>query len=284
MKVHHLKCGEIRGLAVNGRHLVCHCLLVETEASGLVLVDAGLGAQDLVDPVPRLGAAFTYGFARPSRDPSLSALAQVKALGFAPEDVRHVVVTHMDLDHVGGLVDFPHAAVHVHAIEHRTAMAPPTYKERERYRAPMWAHGPRFETYDEAGEPWFGFEAVRGLRGLPPDVLLVPLVGHTRGHTAVALRGPRGWMLHAGDAYFDHGEVHRPTRECPFLLRVFQTAAEMRRADRLANQDRLRALLSTESSIECFCAHDPHEFLAAQAREISGGVNGAAAPSRSTRP
>lgn len=31
-------------------HLVCHCLLVETDDSGLVLVDTGYGTEDCRDP------------------------------------------------------------------------------------------------------------------------------------------------------------------------------------------------------------------------------------------
>ncbi|MFD0510570.1 MBL fold metallo-hydrolase [Streptomyces aureus] len=30
-------------------------------------------------------------------------------LGYAVDDVRHIVLTHLDLDHAGGLPDFPRA-------------------------------------------------------------------------------------------------------------------------------------------------------------------------------
>jgi glyoxylase-like metal-dependent hydrolase (beta-lactamase superfamily II) len=36
---------------------------------------------------------------------------QVQRLGFDPRDVRHIVLTHLDFDHAGGLDDFPHATV-----------------------------------------------------------------------------------------------------------------------------------------------------------------------------
>ena len=36
------------------------------------------------------------------------------------------------------------------------------------------------------GERWIGFEAVRDLEGVPPEFLLVPLIGHTFGHAGVA--------------------------------------------------------------------------------------------------
>ena len=260
MRVHHLNCACIRGLTIHGRALACHCLLIETPAHGLVLVDTGLGTPDLADPVPRLGIEFSYGYARPRRDPALAAIAQIRKLGFAPGDVRHIVLTHMDLDHVGGLVDFPDARVHLHAAEYAAAMARHGFKAKKRYRPPMWAHGPRFATYSEEGEPWFGFSAVRGLEGLPEDILLVPLFGHTLGHCGVALRDESGWLLHAGDAYFDPREIKAPRRQCAPLVGLFQAIVQTDRAMRIENQDRLRRLTHDHPDLRVFCAHNPFEF------------------------
>lgn len=260
MRVHHLACGTLHPPLVPG-HMVCHCLLVETPKDGLVLVDSGLGSVDLADPVARLGKAFTKVI-RPRRDPAAAAIERVRALGHDPADVRHVVLTHMDLDHVGGLVDFPRARVHVHALEHTTAMTATDLASRSRYLPAMWAHGADFCTYQDEGEAWFGFEAVRDLEGLPPEILFVPLVGHTRGHSAVAVQSDRGWLLHAGDAYFDRGEVHARVRECAVPLRIFQTLVEVDRHARLSNQDRLRDLAHARADVTIFSAHDARELAA----------------------
>lgn len=259
MRVHHLSCGTMHPLGFGGAHMICHCLLVETDAHGLVLVDAGFGRIDLQDPQARLGKVFA-GLSRPERDVAHSAHAQITALGLSPDDVRHVVLTHMDLDHVGGLVDFPNARVHVHAAEHSAATERRDFKSRQRYLPALWAHVEGFETYDELGEPWFGFDAVRQLAGLPPEILLIPLAGHSRGHTAVAVQRGDGWLLHAGDAYFARGEVHHPRRRCPPLLRVFQSLVEVDRTARLANQTRLRQLARTSADVRVFSAHDPSEL------------------------
>jgi len=259
MRIHHLNCGTLRPAALGGRAMVCHCLLIETDDAGLVLVDSGLGACDLDDPKARLGRFFssTMGVVR---DPALSAISQVRALGHRPEDVRHIVLTHMDLDHAGGLVDFPSARVHVHRAEHEVATTRPTFMSRQRYSPAQWAHGPAFRTYADHGEPWFGFDAVRQLDGLPPEILLIPLFGHSRGHTAVAVDTGAGWLLHAGDAYFDQGEVHAPRRTCPPLLRAFQSIIEVDRKARLGNQDRLRALAGSAPEVTIFSAHDEREL------------------------
>ena len=122
LRVHHLECACIRRLHLRGKPLCCHVLLVETPSSGLVLVDTGLGTLDYADMTSRLTRSFVYGYARPEPNPAYAAIHQIRALGLDPADVRHIVMTHMDLDHVGGLADFPHATVHLHAAETRHHM------------------------------------------------------------------------------------------------------------------------------------------------------------------
>jgi glyoxylase-like metal-dependent hydrolase (beta-lactamase superfamily II) len=76
-------------------------------------------------------------------------------------DVRNIVHTHLDLDHVGGLSDFPDALVHVHATALEAARRRDGFRARRRYRPKMWAHDPKWRTYTHGGERWMGFDAVR---------------------------------------------------------------------------------------------------------------------------
>jgi glyoxylase-like metal-dependent hydrolase (beta-lactamase superfamily II) len=148
----------------------------------------------------------------------------------------------------------------VAAGELAAAKWPQTLREHERYRPKQWEHGPRWKTHGAGGENWNGFAGVRALEGLPPEILLVPLVGHTRGHHGVAVNSGAGWMLHAGDAYFHYGEV-APRRSCPVVLRAFQSILEIDRKARLANQARLRTLANDPTAgVRVFCAHDPSEL------------------------
>ena len=261
--IHHLNCGTFRPLgSFSGRMtpeaLVAHCLLVE-RPDGLLLVDTGFGRDDVAAPA-RLGRPFV-GVLRPALDPAETAAAQVVALGHRVEDVTDVVVTHLDLDHAGGLADFPHARVHVHEAELEAATHP-TVRERARYIGAQWAHGPRWVTHRVAGEEWCGFGAVTALGD---DVVLVPLHGHTRGHCGVAVRRPDGqWLLHAGDSYFDAGEKLTPPHAKPGL-RLFQRLMAVDDEQRRANQDRLRRLHASQSAeVTVFSAHDPTELAALQ--------------------
>ena len=51
-----------------------------------------------------------------------------------------------------------------------------TWLDRQRYRAQQWSSYQRWTTYDRmAGQRWYGFQRVRDLEGLPPEIVLVPL-------------------------------------------------------------------------------------------------------------
>ena len=266
MRIHHLDCATmcpVSARLVNGRggwfeaaRMVCHCLLIESD-HGLILVDTGLGTDDLRSPKERLGGSFLAA-TRPVLRTEQTALAQVERLGFRREDVRHIVPTHLDLDHAGGLPDFPRAKVHVFEAELRAATDRVTVMERNRYRPAHFAHGPQWQVHSVGGDQWLGFDQVRVIGD---DVALVPTVGHTRGHCAVAVRDGDGWLVHAGDAYFFHGEMDPDHPHCTPGLALFQRIVAVDDKARRSNRDRLRALATDHAgTVRIFSAHDPVEL------------------------
>jgi glyoxylase-like metal-dependent hydrolase (beta-lactamase superfamily II) len=250
--------GFSRGLTAR---LVCHCLLVETN-QGLVLIDTGFGLRDVQSPYSRLSPFFIH-FNGIQFDRKYTAIDQVERLGFSARDVRHIVLTHLDFDHAGGLEDFPEATVHVMQTEIEAAQERRGFIASQRYRPDLWDEVKRWKYYSAGGEPWFGFEAVRDLEGLPPEILLIPLAGHTRGHAGIAIQTPEGWLLNAGDAYFYRHEMDSDQYRCTPGMRFYQTMMEVDREARLHNQDRLRALSCDRSKgVRLFCSHDAIEFKA----------------------
>jgi glyoxylase-like metal-dependent hydrolase (beta-lactamase superfamily II) len=228
--------------SLRGR-LACHCLLIET-ASCLVLVDTGFGLRDVANPAARL-SRFFLALLSPEFNAEFTAIRQIERLGFNARDVRHIVLTHLDFDHAGGLDDFPHARVHMLESEMISATAQRTLLDRMRYRPQQWSGRNQWQAYgpQSGGERWFGFECVRELHGLPPELLLVPLVGHTLGHAGVAIdRGREGWLLQAGDAYFYRDEMDLDHPYCTPGLRFYQWLMDKDRNARMNNQQRLREL------------------------------------------
>jgi glyoxylase-like metal-dependent hydrolase (beta-lactamase superfamily II) len=192
----------------------------------------------------------------------MTAIRQVERMGFDPRDVRDIVMTHLDFDHAGGLDDFPHARVHMTMRERGFAEQQATWLDRQRFRPQQWSTRGNWHTYSgSSGERWMGFDCVRDLEGLPPDLLMVPLHGHTHGHVGVAVRSEGRWKLNAGDAYFHHAEMDPVRPHCTPGLRFYQWMMEKDRPARLANQQRLRELRQQHTAdVDIFCSHDVLEF------------------------
>ncbi|BDA73436.1 beta-lactamase domain-containing protein [Calothrix sp. PCC 7716] len=268
MRIHHLNCGcmcPIGGALFDGfsrgltASLVCHCLLIETN-QGLVLIDTGFGQRDVKAPLSRL-SPFFMNVNRIQFEEKYTARAQIEQLGFKTSDVRHIVLTHLDFDHAGGLEDFAEATIHVMQAELDAAQERKGFISSQRYRPNQWDEVKQWKLYSAKGESWYGFEAVRDLDGLPESILMIPLAGHTRGHAGIAIETSSGWLLHAGDAYFYRDEVGTKKPNCTPGLRAYQWFMEVDRKTRLLNQERLRALSVAHSNeVRLFCSHDAIEF------------------------
>ena len=279
MRIHYLRCGTdcpLGGALFDGFSkgplalIPCAAQLVET-SEGLVLIDTGYGMEDVRHTHPRLSKFFHALLNIRFREEE-TALHQVKALGYSPSDVRHIVLTHMDFDHAGGLEDFPQARVHVMEAERDAAERRRRgFIARRRYRPVQWDDVRDWRTYAGSGEAWFGFDSVRSLDGLRPEILMVPLPGHTFGHAGVAVQTSEGWVLNAGDAYFYRGEMNVRRPRCTPGLRFYQRMMEVDRERRLSNQARLRDLKRDHGGeVTIFCSHDEKQLEAMQGRGSIG--------------
>jgi glyoxylase-like metal-dependent hydrolase (beta-lactamase superfamily II) len=252
--------GKTPGVLRRGRLCGCHCLVIEAH-DGLVLVDTGFGLRDVAQPRARL-SGFFLALLSPDFREEMTAARQIERMGFHRSDVRHIVLTHLDFDHAGGLDDFPEATVHMLQRERDEAAAQATWLDRQRFRPQQWGTRGQWRVYAPGGEPWFGFGSVRQFTGLPPEILMVPLPGHTHGHAGIAIQRDSGsWLLQTGDAYFHHREMDLDQPYCTPGLRFYQLMMEKDRQARLENQRRLRDLLRAHpGEVDVCCSHDPLEF------------------------
>jgi glyoxylase-like metal-dependent hydrolase (beta-lactamase superfamily II) len=249
MKVHHLNCGTMK---MPTAPMVCHVLLIETE-NGLVLVDSGYGTDDCSDP-KRVGPS--RRIVRPILSREETVAHQIEHLGFARDDMRHIIITHLDMDHAGGMSDFPGARIHVTSAEALGAIWAPSRGEKIRYRSAQWAHKPNIVEHDPQGEKWRGFAAAKELDEISPGIALVSLPGHTRGHACVAIDAGHRWVLHAGDAFYHHGTLDGTP--VPRALRAMESLVAFDRKRVLDNHARLAELYQRQNSeLLIVCAHDP---------------------------
>jgi glyoxylase-like metal-dependent hydrolase (beta-lactamase superfamily II) len=234
---------------------VCHVLAVETD-NGLVLVDTGFGLNDCADPAGRVGPV--RFFTRPVFVPGEAAVNQIERLGFRREDVRHIVLTHLDSDHVGGASDFPDPQIHVTAAEAFAAFSPPTRAEKVRYGRQRWAKA-RIVEHNPDGEAWRGFAAAKELSEIATGIVLVSLPGHSRGHACVAVDAGHRWVLHCGDAFYHYGYLDGSP--VPRSLWAMETLVAFDRKRMHDNHARLAELYhSSESDLFIAAAHDLAQF------------------------
>lgn len=147
----------------------------------LVLVDAGNGS---------LGSP-TMG----------NLIGNLRAAGYQPESIDEIYLTHMHVDHIGGLVAgaervFPNATVYAnkaeadHWLSDSNLNAAPAYARRS-YQLAQTALTP----YINAGK----FKTFEGSTQLIPGIRAESLFGHTPGHTAYFVESKGETLVLWGD-------------------------------------------------------------------------------------
>lgn len=86
---------------------------------------------------------------------------------------------------------------------------------------------------------------------------MIPLPGHTLGHCGIAYKIGERWSLHAGDAYFFHGELDKAKPRAPLGIRWFETMMQVDEESRLYHLKKLRTLTD---QVDIFCSHDPADL------------------------
>lgn len=244
--------GRTQGLAP--AELSCRCLLLERDGA-LALVDTGAVSTD-PERDARRHSPFFLTVDRIRLNPAEAAAHHIQKLGHAPDDVRDVIMTHLDFDHAAGLPDFPDARIHLSEAEAEAAQHPAGPKSRARYRPGQFQDSvPRWHVYGRFEREWFGLPA-QPIVGWD-EVLLVSLPGHTDGHCGVAIRDGDRWLLHAGDAIFNARELDPVAPSTPTLARAYQWFMQTSQVRRRQSLAALRRITRDHREVRIVCTHDP---------------------------
>jgi N-acyl homoserine lactone hydrolase len=167
-------------------------------SEGVIVVDTGQGAHLLesgksLHPYVRWEVAF-----RIDREQEIGP--RLRALGLGPRDVKRVVLTHLHMDHDGGLAHFPNSEILVAPGELQTASG---FVGRMRgylpHRWPSW-FDPKPLTL--AAEPSGPFAMSRRLTDAG-DVVAVATPGHTADHISIIVQDSEITYFLAGDTSYD---------------------------------------------------------------------------------
>ena len=266
MKIHHLNCGSFCAIGhpilnrllpkLDQFNLVCHCLLIES-SDGLILVDTGLGLKDISNQ-ERFKSNFIFNqFARPKLDVEETAYMQIIRKGFNPKDVRHIIATHFDSDHIGGIADFPDAIVHVLKDEWDAAHNPVSPKEKLRYSPSRWQMNTFFETYSTQGDSWNGLGKVQKLKGISEPIYMVSLPGHTRGHSGILIEDGKN-TLFTGDSFLLEAQLLKKPYAVAVNLYNQLTHDNPTKAEETLNK--IRLIHKQDSELVILSSHDPVLF------------------------
>jgi len=123
--------------------------------------------------------------------------AKLRLIGIHPDDVRWVILTHLHLDHTGGVGYFPKSEI---LVSHKEFVRPYAFVEGI---YPSWFSPHLIGHYDDIGGV---FESGHVLTRAG-DVIIVPTPGHTPDHQSVILKTPGVSLFFAGDASFSHAHI-----------------------------------------------------------------------------
>ncbi len=205
--------------------------LVET-SDGLVLLDTGIGATALADP-----AALTeiYGEGLhpvgPAGEPLQDALTP---LGFSVSDISVAAVSHLHLDHTGGIPQLAAAGVPIVIMEKEIAYG------RDHVAAGT-ERSVAFYGSDYSG-PDVDWRTIDGDEEIAPGVVAFSTPGHTPGHMSyrVDLPDTGTWLLAADAA--DLGENLLERIPCGSCAKPEDAPLARRSVNRLMDEgDRLDA-------------------------------------------
>jgi N-acyl homoserine lactone hydrolase len=168
---------------------------------GVILVDTGASAA--VKSLPRLHPYFRNAV-RFDIEPEQEVGPQLGAIGIAPADVRRVVLTHLHIDHDGGLNAFPRAEILVSSGELQRASG--IVGRMRGYLPQRWPKhfDPKPLVLD--GGPCGPFQQSKRLTA-DGAIVAVATPGHTPDHLSVIVEDGDAVLFIAGDASYSEATM-----------------------------------------------------------------------------
>jgi glyoxylase-like metal-dependent hydrolase (beta-lactamase superfamily II) len=224
--------------------------VVQHPTEGAILIDTGLHPDASTNLRKEYGRLFGLMFG--SLAPAAEGFEeQLRAQGVEPREVKTVVMTHLHLDHTGGMRLLPNATFVMDEREWAGA-----HGRLAGVNGFIAAHLPpleRVRTIDFAGEgrPYGAFSNAVDLLG-DGSIRLISTPGHTAGHVSVLLQTADRQVLAVGDAAYTLKSIE--TQVPPLIM------ADGKRYR--ASLAELQAFQTAEPGATLIPTHDPDAWRA----------------------
>lgn len=206
-------------------------------ADRLILFDTGCTPAVVKDPAAAWGRLSRVY--RPIVQSGEVIDEQIRRAGFEPSDITDIVVSHLHMDHAGGLSSFRHRPrVWVQRAEYRWGACPDPH-----------GSGGYFER--EFRLPDLNVNLLDGDAEIADGVQAILTDGHTPGHQSLLLRMKSGLRCLVGDAAYNRSLLEKRTTPA--------VASDVGRY--MASLSRLKTL-ETFWGAELMFSHDPEQAAA----------------------
>lgn len=255
IKVHELHCGSFcpahSHLYFPTQKMTCRCLLLETNA-GLILCDTGFPDFNQISALAQkkmqiMQSEYTH---------EDLCTHKISELGFKLEDVRHIFLTHADIDHAGAIRHFPQAQIHIHEAESVYFKHIPL-RYSFRYFKEILARDTKLKAHNTFGENWNGFQSVFPIKELHNEICLVPLLGHAAGHCGIGIYHQGSWTLHCGDAFYFIEDLNPELHLRNLASESLQTLSAFNNEQRIKTIHDLLKFKKSKPEIKITNSHDP---------------------------
>ena len=146
--------------------------------------------------------------------------SHLQQLEMKPDDLDFVLLSHLHWDHVSGIPDLPGVPLRINRVEYDSAKADPSRGGVSELIWQFMGDNPH-ELFDCAGPTYMGFRSSYDLFG-DGSLVLVPLPGHTLGHTGLFINRASGSRLFlVGDAVWSAENYMYPATLHPALWCLF---------------------------------------------------------------
>jgi N-acyl homoserine lactone hydrolase len=219
---------------------------------GLVLFDAGQDRRAVIDPAYFPGGMVGHVYRRLAKldlNEEDTVTAQLRGLGYDIADVRIVILSHLHLDHIGGLRELPKStqilasSIELAEVERQSAAVGSLLRSYTQIPGLNWTPITPSPSNDESIAPFTDAHDVLG----DGSLLLLPTPGHTAGSTSLLLRSAGlPSMLFVGDLAYDAD-----------LLAADRVPGVGNRTVLHETTNRVNQLAATHPGMQILAAHDP---------------------------